>query len=416
MTDPAQRPLETALDVARLRRDFPILAEPMRGRRLAFLDSAASAQKPAVVIDAVADCYRSCYANIHRGVYELSQRATVAYEGVRAKVARFINAPDPQEVVYVRGTTEAINLVADGFVAPRLAPGDEILITGMEHHSNIVPWQLVAERHGAKLVVSPVTDSGEIDLDDFRSRLNERTRFVSVIHVPNALGTINPIREMVRAAHAAGAPVLVDGAQAVPHLPVDVQALGCDFYCFSAHKLYGPTGIGALWGRVALLREMRPYQGGGDMIRSVTFEKTEFADPPQRFEAGTPHIAGVVGMGRAIEYLEAAGMDNIARHEAELLAYANAALGEIEGLHILGNPPGTVGVISFKLDGAHPHDIGTILDQEGVAIRAGHHCVQPLMHRFGVPATARASFGLYNDRDDVDALVAALGRVKEFFG
>jgi cysteine desulfurase/selenocysteine lyase len=416
MSELAERAIRTPLDTARLRRDFPILAKPMRGRRLAFLDSAASTQKPEVVIEAEADCYRSYYANIHRGVYELSQKSTLAYDGVRKTVARFINAPDPREIVFLRGTTEAINLVADSFVAPRLGAGDEILITGMEHHSNIVPWQLVAERTGARLVVSPVTDDGEIDVEDFRSRLNDRTRFASVVHVSNALGTINPVRELARAAHAAGVPILVDGAQAAPHMAVDVQALGCDFYCFSGHKIYGPSGVGVLWGRMEHLRGMRPYQGGGDMIRSVSFEGTTYAEPPQRFEAGTPNIAGVIGMGRAIEYLEEVGLDNIARHEAALLTYANAALADIDGLHILGNPREKAGVISFTIDGAHPHDIGTILDQEGVAIRAGHHCVQPLMRHFGVAATARASFGLYNDRDDVDALVRGLHRVKEFFG
>ncbi|WP_440995689.1 cysteine desulfurase [Arhodomonas sp. SL1] len=407
---------DTTRSVAEHRGDFPILARPMNDRPLAFLDSAASAQKPECVIEAEARCYREYYANIHRGVYQLSQRSTDAYERARGKVAELLNAPDAREVVFVRGTTEAINLVAWSFVRPRLGPGDEILITGMEHHSNIVPWQLVCEETGAKLVVSPVTDDGEVDLEDFRARLGPRTKFASVVHVSNALGTINPVAEMVAAAQAADVPTLVDGAQAVPHGGADVQAIGCDFYCFSGHKLYGPSGIGALWGRYELLRHMRPYQGGGEMIRYVTFEKSAFAAPPQRFEAGTPNIAGAIGLGVAVDYVRAIGLERIGAHEGELLEYATARLREIDGLRIIGNAREKAGVISFVLDGVHPHDIGTILDQEGVAIRAGHHCAQPVMDRFGVPATVRASFGLYNTREDVDALVNALYRVKEFFG
>ncbi|MCS4502639.1 cysteine desulfurase [Arhodomonas aquaeolei] len=398
------------------REDFPILARPMNGRPLAFLDSAASAQKPACVIDAEARCYREYYANIHRGVYQLSQRSTDAYEGARKRVAELLNAPDHREVAFVRGTTEAINLVAHSFVRPQLQPGDEILITGMEHHSNIVPWQLICEETGAKLVVSPVTDTGEVDLEDFRGRLGPRTRFASIAHVSNALGTINPVAEMIAAAREADVPTLVDGAQGVPHMAVDVQALGCDFYCFSGHKLYGPSGVGALWGRFELLRGMRPYQGGGEMIRYVTFEKSDFAPPPQRFEAGTPNIAGAIALGEAVDYVRGIGLERIGAHEQALLAYATERLEAIEGLRIIGNATHKAGVISFVLDGVHPHDIGTILDQEGVAVRAGHHCAQPVMDRFGVPATVRASFGLYNSREDVDALVNALHRVKEFFG
>ncbi len=407
---------EGAVDIARYRQDFPVLARAMNDRPLAFLDSAASAQKPECVIEAEARCYREYYANIHRGVYQLSQRSTEAYEGARAKVAELVNAPDKREVVFLRGTTEAVNLVASSYVRPRLEPGDEILITGMEHHSNIVPWQLLCEETGAKLVVSPVNDRGEVDPDDFRSRLGARTKFAAMVHVSNALGTINPVREMVAAAREAGVPTLIDGAQGVPHLAVDVQAIGCDFYCFSGHKLYGPSGIGALWGRFDLLRAMRPYQGGGEMIRYVSFEGSDYAAPPQRFEAGTPNIAGAIALGVAVDYVREVGQSAIAAHEHALLEYATARLEEIDGLRIIGTAGEKAGVISFVLTGVHPHDIGTILDQEGVAVRAGHHCAQPVMDRFGVPATVRASFGLYNNRDDVDALINALYRVKEFFG
>lgn len=400
----------------RIRADFPILGRTMRGRPLAFLDSAASAQKPEVVIEAEARCYREYYANIHRGVYEFSERSTAAFEGVRDKVRDALNAPDRREVVFCRGTTEAINLVAQSFARPRLGPGDEILITGMEHHSNIVPWQLVCEQTGARLVVSPITERGELDLDDLRSRIGEHTRLVSVVQVSNALGTVNPVAEIVAAAHQAGVPVLVDGAQAVPHMAVDVQALGCDFYCFSGHKAYGPTGTGVLWGRFDLLREMPPYQGGGDMIRSVTFEGSLFAEPPQRFEAGTPNIAGTIALGEALDYMSAVGMDRAQAHEQDLLGYALPRLEQVPGLRFIGTPEHRAGVISFVLEGVHPHDIGTILDSHGVAIRAGHHCAQPVMQRFGVPATVRASFGMYSSREDVDALVSALGEVKEMFG
>ena len=405
-----------ALEVERIRADFPILQRPMNGKRLAFLDSAASAQKPQCVIDAERECYETYYANIHRGVYQLSQRSTQAYEGVRSIVQRFINAPDEREVVFVRGATEAINLVAQSFVRPMLSPGDEILITGMEHHANIVPWQLVCEATGAQLVVAPVLDDGQLDMDGLRARIGPKTRFVSVVHVSNTLGTINPVEAVISLAHQQGVPVLVDGAQSAPHMPVDVQAMGADFYCFSAHKTYGPSGAGVLWGRYEHLKDMPPYQGGGDMIRTVSFEKTTYAEPPQRFEAGTPNIAGVIAMGRGLEYIESVGREAMIAHEQGLLDYAMDRLGDIPGMRFIGTAPHKAGVVSFLMDGVHPHDMGTILDMEGVAVRVGHHCTQPLMERFEVPATVRASFGLYNDRDDVDALVHGLHRVKEFLG
>lgn len=388
----------------------------MNGHRLAFLDSAASAQKPQVVIDAERECYETYYANIHRGVYALSQQSTQAYERVRGVLKRFINAPDESEIVFVRGATEAINLVAQSFVRPMLQPGDEVVITGMEHHANIVPWQMVTEATGAKLVVVPVEDDGTIDLEAYRACLNERTRFVSFVHVSNTLGTINPAQDMIALAKSKSIPVLLDGAQSAPHMPVDIQALGADFYCFSGHKTYGPSGVGVLWGRLSLLEAMPPYQGGGDMIRTVSFEKTEYAEPPQRFEAGTPNIAGVIAMGAGLEYLENLGMQTVASHEQVLLGYAMAELEKVSGLQVIGTAPDKTGVISFVMDGAHPHDIGTILDMEGVAVRTGHHCTQPLMARFGVPATARASFGVYTDEEDIDALVTGLQRVRKMFG
>ncbi len=405
-----------ALDVARLRADFPVLQKPVHGKRLAFLDSGASAQKPQCVIDAERDCYESYYANIHRGVYQLSQRSTQAFEGVRPIVQRFINAADEREIVFVRGATEAINLVAQSFVRPKLNAGDEILITEMEHHANIVPWQLITQATGAKLVVAPVLDDGQLDMAALRERISDRTRFISVVHVSNTLGTINPVEEIIELAHARDIPVLVDGAQSAPHMPVDVQAMGADFYCFSAHKTYGPSGVGVLWGKFEHLDAMPPYQGGGDMIRTVSFEETTYAAPPQRFEAGTPNIAGTIALGTALEYIESVGREAISAHEHQLLEYGTAALSEIEGMRFIGTAPQKAGVISFVLEGAHPHDMGTILDMEGIAVRAGHHCTQPLMTRYGVPATVRASFGLYNDQDDIDQLVAGLKRVKEFFG
>ena len=404
------------LDVQQLRGDFPVLQQPMNGHRLAFLDSAASAQKPQAVIDAERGCYERYYANIHRGVYQLSQQSTQAYEGVREIVRQFLNADSEREVVFVRGATEAINLVAQSFVRPMLGPGDEVLITGMEHHANIVPWQMITEVTGARLVVAPVLDDGQLDMDALRERISDRTRFISVVHVSNTLGTINPVEAITALARERGIPVLVDGAQSAPHMTVDMQALGADFYCFSAHKTYGPSGAGVLWGRLEHLEAMPPYQGGGDMIRTVTFEKTEYAEPPQRFEAGTPNIAGVIALGAGLEYMMGIGRNRILDHEVGLLEYANEAIKEINGLRVIGTAPDKAGVISFVMDQAHPHDIGTILDMEGVAVRAGHHCTQPLMQRFGVPATVRASFGLYNDRADVDQLVAGLRKVNELFG
>jgi cysteine desulfurase/selenocysteine lyase len=413
MSSPAAAP--RALDVERIRRDFPILRRAMRGKPLVYLDSAASAQKPRAVIDAISAFYETSYANIHRGVYELSETATRLHDEARAKVQRLLGAADPREIVFVRNTSEAINLVAQSWGRGRLRAGDEILITTLEHHSNIVPWQLLCEQSGARLVVAPVTDRGEVPLDSFEALLSERTRLVAFSHVSNALGSVQPVAEMAALAHGAGALVLVDGAQAVPRMAVDVQALGCDFYAFSGHKLYGPTGIGCLYGRRELLEAMPPWQGGGDMIAEVRFEKTTYAEPPHRFEAGTPDIAGAVGLGAAIDYLLELGFERIAEHERELLAYGTELLEAIPGLRIVGTAPAKIGVLSFVLDGVHPHDVGTILDQEGIAIRAGHHCAQPLMERLGVPATARASLGVYNTRGDLDRLAAGIHRVIEVF-
>lgn len=404
------------LDVISARADFPILQREVNGKPLIYLDNAASSQKPRSVIDAMRSCYEHDYANIHRGVHFLSGHLTASYEAVRVRLAQFLNASSDKEIVFTRGATEGINLVAHSFVRPRLKAGDEILISGMEHHSNIVPWQILCEETGAVLKVAAVRDNGEIDLDDFQSQLSERTRFVSIVHVSNALGTINPVRRMIEAAHAYDVPVLLDGAQAVPHLAVDVQALDADFYVLSGHKLYGPTGIGVLYGKMEHLLEMRPYQGGGDMIRSVSFDKTEYSDPPQRFEAGTPHIVGVIGLGAAIEYVESAGLERIAAHEHALLLHATEKMSAIEGLRIIGTAADKAGVVSFVMEQAHPHDIGTILDQDGIAIRAGHHCTQPLMQRFKVPATARASFALYNTYEEVDAMVRSLEKVVRLFG
>lgn len=405
-----------ALDVARLREDFPILKRRVHGKRLVYLDNAATSQKPRQVIDAIRRYYSEQNANIHRAVYTLSEEATAAYEGTRAAVARYLNAAEPREIVFVRGTTEAINLVAHSFVRPRLAAGDEILISAMEHHSNIVPWQLVCEERGAKLVVAPMTRSGELKLDEYERLLSVRTKLVSLVHVSNSLGTINPIKNLVALARARGIPVLVDGAQGAPHTRVDVRDLGCDFYAVSGHKMFGPTGIGALYGRAKLLEAMPPYQGGGDMILSVSFAKTTYAPIPAKFEAGTPHIAGVVGLGAAIDYLSRLDWDRIALHEADLLAYASERLSEIPGVTLIGTAAHKAAVVGFVVDGVHAHDVGTIVDQEGVAIRTGHHCTQPVMDFFGVPATARASFAFYNSRDDVDELVAAVRKVREVFG
>ncbi len=405
-----------ALDVERLRRDFPALAQEVRGRPLVYLDNAATAHKPRAVLEAVQHYYAREYSNVHRGVHWLSERATEAYEGAREKVRAFLNAPDRREIVFVRGTTEAINLVAASWGGANLRPGDEVLVTEMEHHSNIVPWQLVCERTGAVLRVAPIDDDGNLLVEEFERLCGERTRIVAVTQLSNALGTINPVRRLVEIAHAHGALALVDGAQAAPHMPVDVQALGCDFYAFSGHKLYGPTGIGVLWARRELLEAMPPYQGGGEMIRQVTFEGSTWAPPPAKFEAGTPHIVGAIGLGAAIDYVRGVGLEAIARHERELLAYADEALAEVPGLRLIGRARERAGLVSFVFDDIHPHDVGTILDHEGVAVRAGHHCAMPVMQRYGVPATARASFALYNTREDIDALVAALHRVRSMFG
>jgi cysteine desulfurase/selenocysteine lyase len=404
-----------AFDAERLRRDFPILHQAVHDRPLVYLDNAATSQKPRQVMEALDHYYRFDNANIHRGVHTLSERATAAYEEARDKVQRFLNAADRREIVFVRGATEAINLVAQSYARPRLQPGDEILITEMEHHSNIVPWQLVCEQTGAVLKVVPIDETGELKLDEFHRLLNARTKLLAVVHVSNALGTINPVKEMVDVAHAQGVPVLLDGAQAVPHVAVDVQALDCEFYVFSGHKLYAPTGTGALYGKAALLEAMPPYQGGGDMIRSVSFTKTEYNTLPYKFEAGTPHIAGGIGLGAAIDYLTDIGLDAVAAWEDEMLRYATARVHEIPGLRIIGTATHKAGILSFVMDCVHPHDIGTILDHEGVAIRTGHHCAMPVMEHYKVPATARASLALYNTRGDVDRLIAAILKVKEVF-
>jgi cysteine desulfurase / selenocysteine lyase len=403
-------------DVERVRRDFPILEQLVHGRPLAYLDNAATAQKPRAVIDAISRYYLADNANIHRGVHLLSERATQAYERGRDLVRRFLNARETREIVFVRGTTEAINLVAQAYARPRLKPGDEIVVSVLEHHSNFVPWKMACEATGARLRVVPMTDAGELQLDEYERLLNDRTKLVAIGHVSNALGTINPAAEIVRLAHARGVPVLLDGAQAVPHLRVDVQALDCDFYAFSGHKLFGPTGIGVLYGKAAILDAMPPWQGGGDMISSVTLEEVRYNTLPAKFEAGTPDIAGVAGLAAAIEYLDGIDFEAAAAHEHALARHAEERLSQVPGVTIVGRAPQKAAVISFVMGSAHPHDIGTILDREGVAIRTGHHCCQPLMHRLGVPATARASLAFYNTRDDVDRLVDALERVREMFG
>jgi cysteine desulfurase/selenocysteine lyase len=403
------------LDAARVRRDFPILARPVNGRPLVYLDSAASSQRPLAVLQAVERYETHSHANVHRGVHTLSQEATEAFEGSRDRVRRFVNARSTREIVFVRGTTEAINLVAQSYGRSRLAAGDEILITALEHHANIVPWQLLCEQTGARLVVAPIDQRGELRLDEFEKCLSPRTRIVAVAHVSNALGTILPVRRIVELAHARGAIVLVDGAQAVPHARVDVQALDCDFYAFSAHKMYGPTGLGVLYAREELLEQMPPWQGGGDMIRTVTFERSTYNELPWKFEAGTPNMSGAVGLAAAVDYLEGLGLEAVAAHEQSLLDLATAELLEIPGLVIVGTAARKASVISFTLTGAHPHDIGTILDNEGIAIRTGHHCAMPVMDFFGIPATARASFACYNTAGEVHALVAALRKVREVF-
>ena len=416
MSSPAEAQAPAlALDVEGIRDDFPILSRMVREHRLVYLDSAATTQKPRAVLDALARYYAHGNANIHRGVYVLSEEATAAYDAARVKVQRFLNAAASREIVFTRNSTEGINLVAQSFGRRNIGPGDEIVITHMEHHSNIVPWQLLCEQVGARLRVAPIDDSGTLQLDELERLVGPRTRLVSVVHLSNSLGTINPVRDIIEMAHRRGVPVLIDGSQAVYHMPVDVQALGCDFYVFTGHKLYGPTGIGVLYGREALLEQMPPFQGGGDMIRSVTFEKTTYADLPHKFEAGTPHIAGAVGLGAAVDYLQGGGFDALAPHEADLLEYGTAALSEVKGLRLIGTAANKASILAFVMKGAHPHDVGTIVDTEGVAIRTGHHCTQPIMERFGVPATARASVAMYNTRGEIDALVRALQRVREMF-
>lgn len=401
------------LDVDAIRRDFPALDQKIAGRPLVYLDNAATTQKPRAVVDAVRGLYERDCANVHRGVHALSQRATVAYEQARTTVKDHIGARDSREIVFTRGTTEAVNLVAHSFVRPRLGAGDEVLITGMEHHSNIVPWQILCQERNAKLVVAPIDDRGQVILDEYERLISDRTRIVGVVQVSNSLGTVNPVAEMIARAHARGVPVLVDGAQAVPHMTVDVAALDADFYAFSGHKTYGPTGIGALYGKREHLLGMPPYQGGGDMILSVTFDETRYAEPPHRFEAGTPNIAGTVGLAAALRYLQAVGLEAIRNHERALLEEATEKVTAVPGVRLVGTADERAGVLSFVMDGVHPHDIGTILDTEGVAVRAGHHCTQPVMLRYDISATVRASFGLYNTSDEIDALVRGLATVRE---
>jgi len=403
-------------DVARVRADFPILRRSVRGRPLVYLDNAATTQKPQVVIDALTRYYTEINANVHRGVHELSEVASEAYEGARLKIASFINAPDGRSIVFTRNATESINLVAHAFGRSRVGAGDEVLISAMEHHSNIVPWQLLCEERGARLRVAPINDRGELLLDQFEALLNDRTRLVSIAHMSNALGTINPVEDIVRLAHARGIPVLLDGSQAAYHMPVDVQALDCDFYVATGHKLYGPTGIGFLYGKADLLESLPPFMGGGDMISSVTFEKSTWNTLPHKFEAGTPDISGAIVLGVAIDYIQSVGLTEIAAHEQELLAYGTDALTSVRGLRLIGTARRKASILSFVLDGVHPHDIGTIVDREGVAVRTGHHCAQPVMDRFGVPATARASLAMYNTREEIDTLVRALERVRAVFG
>ncbi len=405
-----------AFDVERIRKDFPVLRQQVHGKPLVYLDSAATSQKPQVVIDTVTQYYVAENSNVHRGIHFLSEQATKAFEDARGRVARFVNASDAREIIFVRGATEGINLVAQSFGRMRLKAGDEIIISAMEHHSNIVPWQILCQETGALLRIVPMNDDGELLVDEYEKLLNGRTRLVSVVHVSNALGTINPVKQIVEMAHSRGVPVVIDGAQAAPHLPVDVQELDCDFYVFSGHKLFGPTGIGIVYGKAHLLEAMPPYQGGGDMILSVTFEKTLYNVVPFKFEAGTPHIEGVIGLGAAIDYLNGIGLERIVAYERELLAYATDAVSAIPGLRLIGTAKEKAGILSFVLDGVHAHDVGTILDQEGIAIRTGHHCAQPVLQRFGVPATARASLAFYNTREDIDALVRGVHKVTELFG
>jgi cysteine desulfurase/selenocysteine lyase len=407
--------IKAAFDVERVREDFPVLKQTVHGKPLVYLDSAATAQKPSCVVEAIRHFHEVDCANIHRGVHELSQRSTASYEEARAKVKRFLNSRSKNELIFVRGTTEAINLVSSSWGRKYVKEGDEIVISAMEHHSNIVPWQMLCEEKGAKLRVIPMNDSGELLLDEYQKLLNPRTRMVAVTHVSNALGTVNPVRQIVDMAHKAGALALIDGAQAAPHLKIDVQALDADFYAFSGHKVCGPTGIGILYGRARLLNAMPPYQGGGDMIRTVTFEKTTYNDLPYKFEAGTPNIAGGIGMGAALDYVTNIGLDKIAAYEHDLLVYGTRRLLEIPGLRLIGTASEKAAVLSFVMEGIHPHDIGTVLDRQGIAVRTGHHCAQPVMDRFHIPATTRASLAFYNTVGEIDALVAGLHKVKEIF-
>jgi cysteine desulfurase/selenocysteine lyase len=409
-------PASPPLDVEKIRRDFPVLARQVNGKPLCYLDNAASSQRPRAVIDAISSYYETSHANVHRGVHRLSQEATDLFEGARETLRRFVNARSTREIIFVRGTTEAINLVAQSFARPRLQPGDEIVISWLEHHANIVPWQMVCEQTGARLRVIPITRSGEVDFEAFLGLLNDRTRLLALAHVSNALGTVVPVDRFIAEAKRRGIPVLLDGAQAAPHMAVDVQALDCDFYAFSGHKMCGPTGIGVLYGREPLLQAMPPWQGGGDMILAVSFDRTVYNELPYKFEAGTPHIAGAIGLARAVEYLEGIGLERIAAAEHELVEYATERLTAIPGLTVVGTAPQKAAVVSFTLGRVHPHDLGTILDSEGVAIRTGHHCAMPVMDFFGVPATARASFAFYNTHAEIDRLVDALHVAREMLG
>jgi cysteine desulfurase/selenocysteine lyase len=412
----AQQLMDRFLAIRGCRHHFPLLRQRVNGKPLVYFDNAATSQKPQVVIDAIMRYYEEENSNIHRGVHYLSERATQAYEAARVKVQHFLGAAHQREIIFVRGTTEGINLVASSYGRAHVGPGDEVLVSAMEHHSNIVPWQILCQERGAKLVVAPMNDAGELIIEEYERLLSPRTRMVGLTHVSNALGSVNPVKVMIAMAHERGIPVLIDGAQAVPHMKVDVRDLDCDFYSFSAHKMFGPTGVGILYGKTTLLDAMPPYQSGGDMIKSVTFEKTIYNDLPHKFEAGTPNIAGGIGLGAAIDYINEVGLDNVAAFERDLLAYATKAVGTVPGLRIIGTAKEKSSVLSFVMDGIHPHDIGTILDDEGIAIRTGHHCAQPVMKRFNVPATARASFAFYNTKEEVDVFVAALRKVIEVLG
>jgi len=407
--------MTTTFNVNKIRNDFPILKQQVNGCPLVYLDNGATSQKPQSVIDAIVNYYSTTNSNVHRGVHTMSQQATDGYEGARAKVRQFINASDDREIIFTRNTTEGINLVAHSYGRQNIGPGDDIIVSNMEHHSNIVPWQMLCEEKGANLRVVPIDDAGELLVDEYENMLSSRTKLVSITHVSNALGTILPAAQIARMAHAHGAPILFDGAQAVPHMPVDVQELDCDFYVFSGHKLFGPTGIGILYGKAEYLEAMPPFLGGGEMIKSVTFEKTIYNDLPYKFEGGTPDIAGAIGLGAAIDYVNDLGFDQITAHEDELLRYGTDALSTIEGLKIIGTAEHKAGILSFVMDLAHPHDIGTILDEQGIAVRTGHHCAQPVMQRFQIPATARASLAFYNTKEDIDALVKGIDRVIEVF-